>query len=259
MIAQVTADLAGWQLGRVIWVTDSGLNSEDNRRELARGGAGYIVAERLRGNDAEVERACPAGPLPRDGRQPGGQAGLGRRRREPQRFVICRTLDLARRDDAVRTQLITQLEAKIAGSDKLPETERAKLAGRLEAMPGYRRLLRATPTGLLRIDRTAARRDAHLDGELLLRTSDQSLSTTDIALGYKALWEVERGWRDLEHTLDLRPVYHRKQERIQAHVQLCWLGLLPIRVAENAVGDTWRNIRHELYRMQLATPEGKLR
>jgi hypothetical protein len=44
-----------------------------------------------------------------------------------------------------------------------------------------------------------------------------------------------------------------------AHAQLCWLALLLIRVAENSVGDTWRNLRHELDRMQLvtlATPDG---
>ena len=36
-------------------------------------------------------------------------------------------------------------------------------------------------------------------------------------------------------------------------MQLCWLALLLIRVAENATGDTWRNLRHELDRMHLVT------
>ena len=36
-------------------------------------------------------------------------------------------------------------------------------------------------------------------------------------------------------------------------MQLCWLALLLIRVVENAVGDTWRNTRHELDRMALVT------
>jgi hypothetical protein len=38
--------------------------------------------------------------------------------------------------------------------------------------------------------------DAKLDGKYLLRTSDPHLSTEDIALSYKQLLEVERGWRD---------------------------------------------------------------
>ena len=44
---------------------------------------------------------------------------------------------------------------------------------------------------------------------MILRTCDPQLSTEDIALGYKQLLEVERGWRNMKQVLDLRPVYHR--------------------------------------------------
>ncbi|MGH8241212.1 MAG: IS1634 family transposase, partial [Steroidobacteraceae bacterium] len=102
--------------------------------------------------------------------------------------------------------------------------------------------------------------EANFDGKFLLRTSDESLTATDIAQGYKGLYEAERGWRDLKSSIDLRPVYHRREDRIRAHVQLQWLALLVMRVAETAVGDTWRNIRDELERLHLvtlATTEGQ--
>ena len=67
------------------------------------------------------------------------------------------------------------------------------------------------------------------------------MTAEDIALGYRQLLEVERGWRDMKQVIDLRPVYHRKEERIRAHVILCWLALLLARIAENATGDTWPN------------------
>ena len=51
----------------------------------------------------------------------------------------------------------------------------------------------------------------------------------------------------------LRPVFHHREDRIRAHVQLCALALLLIRVVENTTGDTWRNVRHELDRMHLVT------
>ena len=57
----------------------------------------------------------------------------------------------------------------------------------------------------------------------------------------------------MKGALRLRPVFHHREDRIRAHVQLCWLALLLLRVIENAVGDTWRNIRHELDRMALVT------
>jgi len=77
------------------------------------------------------------------------------------------------------------------------------------------------------------------------------LDAGQIARGYKALLEVQ-GWRDLRQ-LELRPIYHRKQDRIITHVQLCWLALLLIRTAEIATGDTWRNLAAELDRMNLHT------
>ena len=80
-----------------------------------------------------------------------------------------------------------------------------------------------------------------------------TLTSEDLAAAYKQLITVERGWRDCKGSLGLRPVYHYRQDRIRAHVQLCWLALLLIRVAETTLGDTWRNLRHELDRMHLVT------
>ncbi|MDA8330776.1 MAG: hypothetical protein M0027_06135 [Candidatus Dormibacteraeota bacterium] len=85
------------------------------------------------------------------------------------------------------------------------------------------------------------------------------MTADEIAVGYKQLLQVGRGWRDMKTTLDLRPVYHRKEERIRAHNVLCWLALLLIRVVENQTGQTWRNLRHELQRLHpvtLATDHG---
>jgi IS4 transposase len=172
------------------------------------------------------------------------------------RFVICHNPDQAQRDATIRDHLVAQLSDAITGSDDLSAQARAGLAGQLRAQPGYRRFLRTTATGLLRIDRAAITAEAHLDGKFLLRTSDPTLSAEDIALGYKQLLEVERGWRDMKSTLRLRPVYHHLERRIRAHVLLCWLALLLIRLAETATGDTWRNLRHELDRMHLGTFTG---
>jgi len=84
-------------------------------------------------------------------------------------------------------------------------------------------------------------------------TSDLTLTAEDLAAAYKQLLAVRRGWRDCKTSLGLRPVYHHRQDRIRAHVQLCWLALLLIHVAETRTGQTWRNLRHELDRMHLVT------
>jgi len=90
----------------------------------------------------------------------------------------------------------------------------------------------------------------------LLRSSDPKLSAEDIAVGYKQLLEVERGWRDMKQIIDLRPVHHRLEDRIRAHVLLCWLALLLIRITETTCNDTWPNLSRDLERLHLGTFTG---
>jgi len=60
----------------------------------------------------------------------------------------------------------------------------------------------------------------------------------------------------MKTTLELRPVFHRLEHRIRAHVLICWLALLLIRVAERQSGQTWRRVALELQRLQLVTLAG---
>ncbi|HNH48734.1 MAG TPA: transposase, partial [Myxococcota bacterium] len=74
--------------------------------------------------------------------------------------------------------------------------------------------------------------------------------------GYRQLAEVERAWRSLKSELDIRPMYHRLDDRIRAHVLLCWLALLLVRVAEVKTGESWDRLRTELDRLHCVTLEG---
>jgi len=262
IIRTVKDDLAGWNLQRMVWVADRGFASAANRAYLRRGGGHYIHAEKLRNTNSEAAAA-----LARPGRYrtvagnlrvkevtvaPGGD-GDGDDGARAQRFVVCHNPEQADLDAAVREQLVAHLESLIVGSDGWSDRRRDELVGSLKTKPGLRRYLRRTAGGLLRVDAAAIKRDQHLDGKWLLRTSDTTLTPDDLAAAYKQLLQVERGWRDMKGALGLRPVFHHREDRIRAHVQLCWLALLLLRVVENATDDTWRNVRHELDRMHLVT------
>jgi len=262
IIRTVKDDLAGWNLHRMVWVADRGFASAANRAYLTRGGGHYIHAEKLRNTNSEAAAA-----LARPGRYrtvagnlrvkevavaPGGK-GNGDDGARTQRFVVCHNPEQADRDAAVRERLVAHLESLIAGSDSWTDRRRDELIGSFKTKPGLRRYLRRTNAGLLRIDAAAIKREQHLDGKWLLRTSDTTLTPDDLAAAYKQLLQVERGWRDMKGALGLRPVFHHREDRIRSHVQLCWLALLLLRVIENATDDTWRNVRHELDRMHLIT------
>jgi hypothetical protein len=255
LIRQVKADMRDWALGKVIWVADRGFSSAANRRLLQQGAGGYIIGEKLRTGSPHVKAA-----LSRQGRyqQVAGNMQVKEVRiaDASDRFVICCNPDAATRDAAVRAELIGKLEETIAGTDRLTATKRAELRGKISTMPGLNRFLRVTPGGLLRVDKTKAKTEENPDGKYLLRSSDRKLTAEDIAAGYKQLLEVERGWRDMKSVLDLRPVYHRLEERIRAHVLLCWLALLLVRVAETQAGQTWPVMRREFDRIHLGTFTG---
>jgi transposase len=254
LIQQVKDDMRAWSLSRIVWVADRGFSSSDNRRELMRGAGGYIIGEKVRSESAEVKAA-----LSRQGRYATVRDNLQVKEvniGSDDRFVLCYNPEQAERDAAVRARLVAQLEEVIADTDKLSKTERARLEGVISTKPGLKRFLRVTPGGLLRVDKKKIAAETNLNGKYLLRSSDPKLSPEDIALGYKQLLEVERGWRDMKSIIDLRPVYHRLEDRIRAHVLLCWLALLLIRVAENTSGQTWNRIRTELQRLHAVTFTG---
>ena len=259
LIRQVKDELRDWTLGKVIWVADRGFTSAANRRHLAAGGGGYILGEKLRSGSAEAAAA-----MARQGRYQEIRTNLRVKEvkiSETERFVVCHNPDAADRDAKVRANLVERLEAVIAGSDRLTPTKRAELRGVISTKPGLNRFLRVTPGGLLRVDAAKITADAKLDGKYLLRTSDPHLSTEDIALGYKQLLEVERGWRDMKQVLDLRPVYHRLEDRIRAHVLLCWLALLLARIVETRASTpgtptTWPRARDQLQRLHVGTFTG---
>jgi hypothetical protein len=255
LIRQVKADMRDWSLGRVVWVADRGFSSKENRRYLQAGAGHYIIAEKLRSDSPDIKAA-----LSRQGRYKAVAGNLQvkevRIDDAGDRFVICHNPGAATRDAATRADLLAKLEDLITGSDKLTPTKRAELRGKISTMPGLNRFLRVTGGGLLRTDKAKIKAEENLDGKYLLRSSDPKLSAEDIALGYKQLLEVERGWRDMKTVLDLRPVYHRLEQRIRAHVILCWLALLLIRIIETTTGGTWPDIRRHLDRLHAGTFTG---
>lgn len=251
LIRQVRSDMRDWTLSRIIWCADRGFTSERNRRELMRAGGGYILGEKLRSGcgEAQAVLSTPGRYHTVAGHLRVKEVHLRNRTGVNDRFIICVNPDQVERDKTIRDHLVARLHQMIDHTDSWSATRRAELKGRISTMPGLNRYLRVTPTGLLRVDKTKIINEASLDGKYLLRCSDPHMSPTDIALGYKQLLQVERGWRDMKSTLNLRPVWHRLEHRIRAHVSLCWLALLLTRIIENTTGQPWTHTRQTMQRL----------
>ena len=265
VVQEAKDDLRGWRLGRVVTVVDRGFSSDENLKYLTRTGGHWIAGERMRDGSPDAQAA-----LSRQGRYQTVKDNL--RVKEvmvgdgdaAKRFIVCHNPGEAERDQHTRDQTITRLQAEL----ERIKTARAKSKGAkaddahhraecaLRDHPTLGRYLRQTSTGRLLIDRKKINAEERLDGKYLLSTSDPDLSAEDVALGYKNLLEAERGFRDLKSTLELRPVFHRLERRIRAHILLCWLALLMIRLAERTTNHTWRRIALDMQRLHLVTLTG---
>jgi transposase len=243
-VAQVKADLRGWKLGRAIFVGDAGMDSEANRRELAKGLGHYILAMPV-GKLKEVQEDV----LARPGRfrvindtleVKEVVVGTGERRR---RYLVCRNQEEAERQRHHREEILTALKAELARLDP-DAAEHSKRACELVASARYGRYLTRGPGGRLTLDTQAVRAAERLDGKYVLLTNDDTLTPEDVGLGYKSMMIIEACFRRMKTTgLRIRPVYHWTAHRIVSHVKLCVLALLIERAAELRTGDTWRTLR----------------
>jgi transposase len=265
VLQEVKDDLRGWRLGRVVTVVDRGFSSDENLRYLTRAGGHWIAGERMRDGSPDAQAA-----LSRQGRYQTVRDNL--RVKEvrvgdgdaSKRFIVCHNPAEADRDKTQRDETIARLQdelARIAAARNKTKTAKASAAHHraecaLRDHVTLGRYVRQTKTGRLLIDRSKVKAEERLDGKYLLSTSDPDLSAEDVALGYKNLLEAERGFRDLKSTIELRPVFHRLEHRIRAHILLSWLALLLIRIAERQTNQTWRRVALELQRLHLVTLTG---
>lgn len=257
-LEMVQKDLCGWKLSRCVWVMDRGMAGEENRRILQRAGGHYILGEKLRDRQEAAQAA-----LSHPGRYKKVRenmevkevvVGEGERRR---RFVLVHNPQEAQKDRAAREKTLEKLRASLEAMGEPQMRGHKKAACALLSHRTYGRYLRESANGKIAIDMGKVKAEERLDGKYLLSTSDDSLCPEDVALGYKQLLQVERAFRTLKTTLELRPIHPRKEDRIRSHVLLCWLALLLVRVAERETEETWDTIRAKMERMHLGVFFGK--
>jgi hypothetical protein len=157
---------------------------------------------------------------------------------EDRRYVVCRNPAEAVKDAAARETLLVKLEAALAHSPKSVVSNK-----------GFARFLRVHREGVT-IDREAVERDQRFDGKFVLRTN-LDLPTAEVALAYKSLWRVERAFRETKQTLDVRPLYHHRDDTTVGHIVGCFLALrlevdLQRRLDAAGVDCSWPDLMRDL-------------
>lgn len=249
IVDQVKSDLSQWNLGKVILVGDAGFNSAGNRKVLLRECGDFILGEKLR----SASEGASVEALHRKGRyrtlENGPQIknvvmdeGLATERR----FVIVKNPDAEKRDRLVRDSIVDETKSRLEKLSQLKGKDHTKAACSLRSHGTFGRYIIQTKGGVLKIDKAKITSEELLDGKFLVSTSNMNLDAADVAMGYKQLFEIERVFRDMKNVLEIRPVYHRLDDRIRSHILICWMAMVLVRYAEEKTGLTWFSISRTL-------------
>jgi transposase len=250
-IEHIRKDLKKWKLGRALFVADSGMNSEENRIELARACGKYLLASRM-ATVSEVKRDVLSKRGPYRVIKDNLHAkevivGDGERRR---RYILCFNPKEAERQRKHREMVVKKLEEELFSHRE--NTVTAQWAIELLASRRYKRYLTVTKNGQVRLNRGAVKEAGRYDGKWVIETNDDTIGFEDAASGYKSLLVIERCFRSLKKTqIKMEPVYHWSPRRIESHIKICVLSLLIQRIAELACDMPWSKIHNILERLQV--------
>jgi len=233
-----------FEIDRCIFVGDRGLISKENLEELEKQEFESILALRKRRN-REVKKVLKEGaPIycrlneQLEYREVKKEDGL--------RYIICRNPEVAisqhreRQEDLAYLEAqLEQLKKKIA-SQKRPALKRILRQAEeiLSHRHGHRffnyRLEEGRGLTYFRKEEALAL-EKELDGLYILRTREPELEAQEIIQAYRDLADVERAFRTMKSVLDLRPFFHRTEDRVRAHVFICVLAYLLEKLVEKAL------------------------
>lgn len=247
-VKTLIACMQRWQqslrIEEVSFVADRALCSRANLAALEDAPWPYVVAMPLRrslkhAQQAMVLHTATAAPMEVEGELVWTREFDW----DGRRLIVTYSSKRAAKDQADRQALVARLQAKLGraqaaridrrtGEIKPPRANAVKLI----TNAGYLRYIEQADTGgVFVLDEDKIETDAAWDGLHAIVTNDRTTGAAVLLARYRRLWVIEESFRTLKHSLAVRPIYHFKPERIQAHIGLCYLAFALTRHAQQRI------------------------
>jgi len=239
-------------LKRIVFVGDRGMVTSQNLDDLRAGGHGYLVG-RNRRRSGEVfdyiQNAtgpwieCPVGINAREKAAPpktlvqevaSNRAGV--------RVFVVHSEERATFERAQRIRAMERVRARLEGLQHRVTKGRLKAAEKIGAAAarilacnhGHRYYGWSCEDGAFRFFEHPVHflREQAYEGKYVIQTEEPDLSAVEAVRLYKQLSEVERAFANLKDVIDMRPIYHRTDDRVQAHIFVAALAFLLHRAME---------------------------
>lgn len=192
-----------YNLNKLVVIADSGLLSTANVKDLIEKDYEFILGARIKNESASIKKKILSLDL-------SDKTSAIIRKPDGLRLVVGYTEKRASKDRYNRERGLVKLEQKI----KSGKLTKSSINNR-----GYNKFLKLEGNVEISIDKEKYEQDAQWDG-LKGYLTNTTLSKEKIINNYGQLWKIEKAFRVSKHDLKIRPIYHRLQSRIEAHITI---------------------------------------
>ncbi|KAA3653074.1 MAG: IS1634 family transposase [Bacteroidetes bacterium] len=206
MLPIIDAFKAKYSLDKLVVVADAGLLSNDNISLLEQRGYEYILGARIKSVSRVLKEKILALKLV-NGESKIIEIEANRK------IIVSYSENRARKDAHNRTRGLDKLEKQI----KSGKLTKANINNR-----GYNKFLHIENTLQVSINKEKIKDDKKWDG-LKGYITNTSLNKEEVLNSYKDLWQIEKAFRIAKSDLEIRPIYHRLQRRIEAHICIAFV------------------------------------
>lgn len=231
-VGTLLACLDSWKnqfnIGSVCFVADRAMMSETNLASLEAQGHQYVVAAKLRSLSDELKSQILSEHNYNATLLGDELAWTGEFSYKKRRLVVSYKKSRAKRDANLREQMLNKIDKTLGlegNTQKLITNQGVKKYTKTEASKTV-------------LDEVKIAEDMAWDGLHGIITNIKDASHATIISRYARLWKIEESFRLNKHTLSMRPIYHFKTERIQAHIALCYMAFSVVRHMEYIVNLT---------------------
>jgi len=239
---------------RIITVADKGLNSGDNIAFNTALGDGYIYSKSVRGASAEFKEWVinPAGYRPKGNEyklkskivpdakisitvdKPGTKTGKGKKSiKVEQKWVAFYSEKYAVRAKRKREEVLKKASDMLKNPSKYKGILDYGAAGYIRNIKVDKATGEILNTGdVLSLDYERIAEDEKYDGYYAIITSELDDTDEHIIDMYRGLWRIEESFKITKSVLNTRPIYLQTEEHINAHILICFIALLVVRIIE---------------------------
>jgi transposase len=219
VLESFTARLVGI---KPVVIADAGLLSNENIKALQAAGYGFILGARLK-NEPQAVKTQILGRKPKEGKP------KEFKRKDGNRLIVGYSKSRAEKDASNRKRGLSRLE-KAVSKGKLTKEHLNK--------KGYNTYLKMEGEMKVSIDYAAFKRDGEWEG-IKGYVTNTKLTRLDVMAQYHHLYHIENAFRMSKTDLKVRPIYHRLESRIKAHLSIAFCSYAVLKELERTLKD-WK-------------------